>query len=52
MLQKIPSVGILSTYISESGIDASAVYYTEVEEVGESDQAIRNTFRFYLNRKE
>jgi hypothetical protein len=41
--QKIPA--------KESGIDAGAIYYTEVEEVGESDLAIRNTFRFYLPKK-
>lgn len=51
MMQKIPAVGILGNYIKESGIDAGAIYYTEVEEVGESDQAIRNTFRFYLPKQ-
>jgi hypothetical protein len=49
--QKIPAIGILGNYIEESGIDAGAIYYTEVEEVGESDLAIRNTFRFYLPKK-
>jgi hypothetical protein len=48
MMQNIPAVKILSSYIEESGIDASALYYTEVDEVGESDLAVRNTFRFYL----
>ena len=51
MMQKIPAIGILGNYIKESGIDAGAIYYTEVEEVGESDLAIRNTFRFYLPKK-
>ena len=51
MLQKIPAVATLSNYIKESGVDAGALYYTEVEEVGESDQAIRNTLRFYLPQK-
>ena len=41
----------LSTYIEESGIDAGAIYYTEVEEVGDADLAIRNTFRFYLDEQ-
>jgi hypothetical protein len=49
--KKIPALGILGSYIKESGIDAGAIYYTEVEEVGESDLAIRNTFRFYLPKK-
>ena len=46
--QKVPALKTLGRYISESGIDAGAIYYTEVEEVGEADQGIRNTFRFYL----
>ncbi len=41
----------LSTYIEESGIDAGAIYYTEVEEVGDADLAIRDTFRFYLEEQ-
>ena len=49
--QKIPAVGILANYIKESGIDAGAIYYTEVDEVGESDQAIRNTLRFYMKHE-
>lgn len=52
MIQKmVPAVNTLSHYITESGIDAGAIYYTEVEEVGEADQGIRNTFRFYLPQK-
>ena len=42
------SIQTLSTYIEESGIDAGAIYYTEVEEVGEADLMIRDTFRFHL----
>lgn len=49
--QKITSLGILSSYINESGIPAGALYYTEVDEVGESDQAIRNTFRFFIKHE-
>lgn len=45
-------VGTLGKYIRESGIDAGAVYYTEVEEVGDADQMIRDTFRFYLPHNE
>jgi len=52
MLQKIPVIGTLGTYIKESGIDAGALYYTEVKEVGESDQAIRNIMRFYLPQQQ
>ncbi len=42
------SVRTLSDYISSSGIDAGAIYYTEVEEVGDADLMIRDTFRFFL----
>ena len=52
MQDKSKSIRTLSTYIDESGIDAGAIYYTEVEEVGEADLMIRDTFRFYLREKE
>ncbi len=51
MQSKSQNIQTLSTYINESGIDAGAIYYTEVEEVGEADLMIRDTFRFYLNVK-
>ena len=51
MQGKYSSIQTLSTYIDESGIDAGAIYYTEVEEVGEADLMIRDTFRFYLKEK-
>ena len=41
----------LAQYIEESGIDAGAIYYTEVDEVAEADLMIRDTFRFYLEEK-
>ena len=51
LMQQIPAVNTLSRYIKESGIDAGALYYTEVDEVGESDLAVRNTLRFYLQEQ-
>lgn len=45
------SIRTLSDYIEASGIDAGAIYYTEVEEVGDADLVIRNTFRFYLDEQ-
>ena len=49
--QKSKAVQTLATYIDESGIDAGAIYYTEVDEVGEADLMIRDTFRFHLNEQ-
>lgn len=46
------AVRTLSNYITENGIDAGAVYYTEVTEVGEADLMIRDTFRFYLPQQQ
>jgi hypothetical protein len=46
------AVRTLANYIKASGIDASAIYYTEVDEVGEADLMIRDTFRFYLPQQE
>lgn len=48
----VESLAVLSEYIRRSGIDATAIYYTEVEEVGEADRAIRNTFRFSLSERD
>lgn len=42
----------LADYIDSSGIDAGAIYYTEVDEVGDADLMIRDTFRFYLDEQE
>jgi len=47
----IPSIDQLATYIDESGIDSTAIYYTEVEEVGEADISMRDTLRFYTPYK-
>ncbi|GAB4334438.1 MAG: hypothetical protein Kow0089_03660 [Desulfobulbaceae bacterium] len=46
------TIRTLSDYIESSGIDAGAIYYTEVAEVGEADLMIRDTFRFYLPQQE
>jgi len=46
--EQSPSIKKLARYIDESGIDAGAIYYTEVEEVSDADLAVRNTFRFFL----
>lgn len=46
------TVQTLSTYIDESGIDAGAVYYTEVDEVSDADLMIRDTFRFFIPQQE
>ncbi len=45
-IQKSPSVKPLAEFIEESGIDASALYYTEVDEVGDAETNIRNTLKF------
>lgn len=49
---KSESVRTLSNYIKASGIDAGAVYYTEVDEVGDADLMIRDTFRFYIDQQQ
>jgi len=37
-----PSVKPMADYIRERGIDASALYYTEVEETGEAEAYLRD----------
>ena len=42
----LPGVKPLADYIEESGIDAGALYYTEVEETGEAETHMRTTFEY------
>lgn len=50
-LQKSPSVQPLADFIEETGIDASALYYTEVEEASEAELHMRTTME-YLPQEE
>ncbi len=45
-LQRLPLVQPLAEYINQNDIDADALFYTEVEEVGEAETNIRNTLKF------
>jgi len=45
-IQKSPSVKPLAEFIEESGIDASALYYTEVEEASEAELNMKNTIKY------
>lgn len=46
MFKEIPMVNTLSSYIEENGIDASALYYTEVEEAAMAELGIRGTLEY------
>jgi hypothetical protein len=37
MLQRLPAVRSLTSYIEESGINASAIYYTGLDETAEAE---------------
>jgi hypothetical protein len=50
--QVVPQARTLGEYITRNDISAGALYYTEVEEVGESETSIRDTFRFMPGRQE
>jgi len=43
---KLPGYSEMARFIDESGIQATAIYYTGVEEVGEATAAMRDRFRF------
>ena len=45
-VQQFPMVRPLVVFIEESGIDASALFYTEVEETGDAESAMRDTMRY------
>ncbi|MDH5656401.1 MAG: hypothetical protein OEZ34_10865 [Spirochaetia bacterium] len=42
----IAPVRAMAEYIERSGIDAGAIYYSEVEEVSRSEQMIKNSLIF------
>ncbi len=46
LFNNIPMVNTLSSYIEETGIDASALYYTEVEEAAMAELGARGTMEF------
>jgi len=43
-INKLPMVRPLAEYIEKTGMDAGALYYTEVEETGEAEMHMRETF--------
>ena len=45
-LQKTEMVRPLAEYVRESGIDASALYYTEVQETGEAEVYLRDALAY------
>jgi hypothetical protein len=51
-LQKSRWVGRLADHIEETGIDAGALYYTEVEEAGEAETIMRNTMKYLPESRE
>jgi len=45
-LQKNDMVRPMAEYVRESGIDASALYYTEVQETGEAEMYLRDALGY------
>jgi hypothetical protein len=45
-IETFPMVKPLTEFIEESGIDASALYYTEVEEASEAELNMRSTMEY------
>ena len=50
-IQEHPAVKPLAEFIEESGIDASALFYTEVEEASIAELNMRSTMK-YMPRKQ
>jgi len=40
--RQIESVNTMAQYVEDSGIDATALYYTEVEETGDAENYLRS----------
>ncbi len=49
-LRNLEAFRPLAAFIEEHGIDAGALYYTEVEEVGPSETSIRNSLAYPPSR--
>ena len=45
-VERVPLVKPLARFILDSGIDAGALFYTEVEETGDAETHMRNSIRF------
>jgi hypothetical protein len=41
-IQRVPAVGSIGRYIEETGINASALYYTGVDETAEAEMYLHN----------
>ena len=46
LMERIPSIGRMHEYIRENSIDATALYYTEVEEFADAETHIRNAMKY------
>ena len=44
--RRIRAVDTMAQYVEDSGIDASALYYTEVEETGEAENYLRSALNY------
>lgn len=51
-MQRVSSVKQMADYIERSGINASAFYYTDVEEVSDAYLNIRSTFEYLPHGEE
>lgn len=45
-LERIPTIGRMHDHIRENSIDATALYYTEVEEFAEAETHIRSAMQY------
>ncbi len=45
-VERVPFLRPLAQFILESGIDAGALFYTEVEETGDAETHMRNTILY------
>ncbi len=46
LIEKIPAVDTMHTFIEERDIEAAALYYTEVEEFADAESHIRDAVAF------
>lgn len=45
-LKRISTIGRLTAFVEESGIDAGALFYTEVEEAAYAEIGVRSTIEY------
>ena len=45
-MQGLPYIEDVHNYVNEHDIDAAALFYTEIDEIGDADVSVRNAMKY------